>query len=155
MEDCREIQWNGLKGLLSGMVLGILSCDVFERRTSTGSEPFPILIGFNVTKFVLPSVFTLSETIWPKMCSKSRLKSAKSLLPADVRGSKTSLLKLPIYEPLTSPFYALSSPWRGGKGGHAHECYLAFTWCQSVFSSLPPPPVLDHSFINVLLFDAD
>ena len=63
MEDCREIQWNGLKGLLSGMVLGILSCDVFERRTSTGSEPFPILIGFNVTKFVLPSVFTLSETI--------------------------------------------------------------------------------------------
>ena len=114
MKDCREIQWNGLKGLLSGMVLGILSCDVFERRTSTGSEPFPILIGFNVTKFVLPSVFTLSETIWPKMCSKSRLKSAKSLLPADVRGSKTSLLKLPIYEPLTSPF--MPFPLHGGKG---------------------------------------
>ncbi|CAH3015080.1 unnamed protein product, partial [Porites evermanni] len=35
------------------------------------------------------------ETICPKMCSKSRLKSAKSPLPVNVRRSKTSLLKLP------------------------------------------------------------
>ena len=44
---------------------------------------------------VLPSVLILIETICPKNCSKSRLKSAKSQLPVDVRGSKTALLKLP------------------------------------------------------------
>ena len=35
------------------------------------------------------------ETIYRKVCSKSQLKSAKSLVPVDVRRSKTSLLKLP------------------------------------------------------------
>ena len=39
-------------------------------------------------------VFTLKETICPKICSKSRLKSAKGSLPVDVRRSKTSLLKV-------------------------------------------------------------
>ena len=33
--------------------------------------------------------------ICSKICSKTRLKSSKSLLPVDVRSSKTSLLKLP------------------------------------------------------------
>ena len=47
------------------------------------------------TKFVWLSVFTLTETICPKSCSKSRIKNAKSALPVDVRRSKTSLLKLP------------------------------------------------------------
>ena len=40
------------------------------------------------------SVFTLKETTCPKICSKSRLKSAKGSLPVDVRRSKTSLLKV-------------------------------------------------------------
>ena len=66
-------------------IVGSLSSDVFERRTSTGSEPF----------FVLLSFFTLLETIWPEICSKSRLKSTKSPLPVNVRYSKTLLLKLP------------------------------------------------------------
>ena len=39
-------------------------------------------------------VFTLKETICPKICSKSRLKSAKGSLPVDVRRSKTSLIKV-------------------------------------------------------------
>ena len=43
------------------------------------------------TKFVLLSVFTLKETICPKICSKSRLKSP---LPVDAHRSKTSLLKV-------------------------------------------------------------
>ena len=77
-------------------VLGSLSSNVFERRTSTGSEPFPLLISLDATIFVLPSVLILIETICPKICSKSRLKSAKRPLPVDVRRSKTSLLKLPI-----------------------------------------------------------
>jgi len=44
----------------------------------------------------LPSVFIVIQTICPKIGSKTRLKSAKSPLPVDVRRSKTSLLKLPI-----------------------------------------------------------
>ena len=78
------------------MILGSLSSDVFERRTSTGSEPFSLLIYLDATKFVLLSVCSLIEMICPKICSNSRPKSAKSPLPVDVRRSKTSLLKLPI-----------------------------------------------------------
>ena len=75
--------------------IGSLSSDVFERRTSTGSEPFSLLISLDATVFLLPSVLILIETICPKIYSKSRLKSAKRPLPVDVRRSKTSLLKLP------------------------------------------------------------
>ena len=76
--------------------LGSLSSDVSERRTSTGSEPFSLAISLYATVFVLPSVLILKGTICPKICSKARLKCAKSLFPVDVRRSKTSLLKLPI-----------------------------------------------------------
>ena len=75
--------------------IGSLSSDVFERRTSTGSEPFSLLVSLDATVFILPSVLILKETICPKICSKSRLKCAKSPFPVDVRRSKTSLLKLP------------------------------------------------------------
>ena len=78
------------------VILGSLGSDVFERRTSSGSEPFPLLISLDATVFILPSVLILTETICPKICSKSRLKSAKRPFPVDVRRSKTSLLKLPI-----------------------------------------------------------
>ena len=43
---------------------------------------------------LLPSVFTLKETICPKICSVTAQKF-KSPLSADGRRSKTSLLKLP------------------------------------------------------------
>ena len=76
--------------------IGSLSSDVFERRTSTGSEPFSLVISLYATVFVLPSVLILKGTICPKFCSEARLKCAKSLFPVDVRRSKTSLLKLPI-----------------------------------------------------------
>ena len=75
--------------------LGSLGSDVFERRTSTGSEPFSLLVSLYATLFILPSVLILIETICPKICSKSRLKCAKRPFPVDVRRSKTSLLKLP------------------------------------------------------------
>ena len=48
----------------------------------------------DATKFILLSVFTLKEMICPKICSKSRHKSAKGSVPVDVRRSKTSLLKV-------------------------------------------------------------
>ena len=67
---------------------------MFERPTSTRGEPFSHLICLGANKFVLLSVFTLKETICPKIWSKRRLKSAKGPLPVDVRRLKTSLLKV-------------------------------------------------------------
>ena len=80
---------------LQADLIGSLSSDVFERRTSTGSEPFSLLISLDATIFLLPSVLIIIKTICPKICSETRLKSAKSPLPVDVRRSKRSLLKLP------------------------------------------------------------
>ena len=58
-------------------IIRSLSSDVFEPRTSTGSEPFSILNCLDATKFVLLRVFTLIETICAKNCIKSRLVNAK------------------------------------------------------------------------------
>ena len=56
---------------------------------------FSLLICLDATKFVLLAVFTLIETICSNICSKSRLKIAKSQLPVYVRRSKTLLFKPP------------------------------------------------------------
>ena len=73
-------------------------CDVFERRASTRSELFSLLICLDATKFVWLSVFTLTETICPKVCSKSQLKCAKISLRIDVRRSKRSLLNYLLFK---------------------------------------------------------
>ena len=64
--------------------VGSLRSDAFERRTSTGCELFfSLVICLDATKFILLSVFTLIETICPRICSKSRPKGTKSPLPVD------------------------------------------------------------------------
>ena len=66
-----------------------LSSNVFERRTSKGSEPFSLLKYLDATKFVLLSFYAVIETICHKKnCSKSRLKSVTSLPPVYVRRSR-------------------------------------------------------------------
>ena len=55
---------------------------------------FLILKDLDASKFVFLSVFTLKDTIYPKIWAKPLPKNAESLLPIDVRRSKTSLLKL-------------------------------------------------------------
>ena len=75
--------------------LGSLSSDVFERRTSTGSEVFPLLTCLDDIKFVFLSLFTVIQAIWLKICAKPPSKNEKRPLPVDVRRSKTLLLKLP------------------------------------------------------------
>ena len=40
-----------------GFIVGSLSSDDFERRTSTGSEPFSLLICLDATKFILLKCF--------------------------------------------------------------------------------------------------
>ena len=76
--------------------LGNLSKDVFERRTSTGSEVFSLLICLDANKFVLLSFSSLIKTIYPRFSTEPLPNDAKSPLPVDVRRSKTLLLKLPI-----------------------------------------------------------
>ena len=77
--------------------IGNLSKDVFERRTSTGSEAFSLLICLDANKFVLQSFFSLIKTIYPRVATEPLPNDAKSPLPVEVRRSKTLLLKLPIY----------------------------------------------------------
>ena len=76
--------------------LGTLSKDVFERRTSTGSEALSLFICLDANKLVLLSFFSLLKTIYPRVSTKPLPNDAKSPLPVDVRPSKTLLLKLPI-----------------------------------------------------------
>ena len=77
-------------------LLGTLSKDVFERRTSTGSEAFSLSICLDANKLVLLSFFSLLKTIYPRVSTKPLPNDAKSPLLVDVRRSKTLLLKLPI-----------------------------------------------------------
>ena len=75
--------------------IGSLSRDVFERRTSTGSELFSLLVCLDANKFVLLSFFSPLKTIYSRVSTKPLPNDAKSSLPVDVRRSKTLLLKLP------------------------------------------------------------
>ena len=69
--------------------IGSLSKDVFERRTSTGSESFSSFICLDANKFVLLSFFSLIKTIYPRVSTKPPPNDAKSPLPVDVRRSQT------------------------------------------------------------------
>ena len=80
------------------ITLGTLSKDVFERRTSTGSEALSLFICLDANKLVLLSFFSLLKTIYPRVSTKPLPNDAKSPLPVDVRPSKTLLLKLPIIQ---------------------------------------------------------
>ena len=75
--------------------IGTLSKDVFEQRTSIGSEAFSLFICLDANKLVLLSFFSLLKTIYPRVSTKPLPNDAKSPLPVDVRRSKTLLLKLP------------------------------------------------------------
>ena len=78
---------SGVMSSFNGVPIGSLSKDVFERRTSTGSEDFSLLICLDDIKFVLLSFFTLIETIWLKIWAKPSSKEEKGPLPVDVRRS--------------------------------------------------------------------
>ena len=80
----------------SSSSIGSLSKDVFEGRTSTGSEPFSLFICLDANKFVLLSFFSLIKTIYQRVSTKPLPHDAKSPLPVDVCRSKTPSLKLPI-----------------------------------------------------------
>ena len=67
------------------LVIGSLSKDVFERRTSSRSETFSLFICVDANKVVLLSFFSLIRTIYPRVSTKPLPNDAKSPLPVDVR----------------------------------------------------------------------
>ena len=76
----------GIRYLVYSLVLiGSLSKDVFERRTSTGSELFSLLVCLDANKFVLLSFFSPTKTIYSRVSTKPVPNDAKSPLPVDVR----------------------------------------------------------------------
>ena len=83
----------GLRGFVAKLITRKLKQRRFERRISIGSGIFFILKHLNAAKFVFLSVFTVIETICPKIWAKSPSKNEKRPPPADVRRSKTSMLK--------------------------------------------------------------
>ena len=77
-------------------LLGSLSSDVFERRTSTGNGQFALL-GRDFEQIFGQIVSIRIKTLGNINTVASRLiKRGKGSPPVDVRRSKTSLLKLPI-----------------------------------------------------------
>ena len=75
--------------------LGNLSTRVFETRTATGSELFPLLTCPHTTTFTLLSIFSPLEMNSIKIWETIRSKNANCSLPVAVRVSKTRVLKLP------------------------------------------------------------
>ena len=58
-------------------LIGNLSKDVFERRTSTGSEAFFLFICLDAIKFSLLTFFSLLKTIYPRVLTKPLRNDAK------------------------------------------------------------------------------
>ena len=80
----------GLKGLI-----GSLSNNVFERRTSTGSGLFSFFDGGFAQIFSQIACITVNKLRNTNFISSRHVKRGNTSLPVDVRRSKTSLLKLP------------------------------------------------------------
>ena len=77
-------------------LLGSLSNNVFERRTSTGSGLFSFFDGGFAQIFSQIASITVKKLRNTNFISSRHVKRENTSLPVDVRRSKTSLLKLPI-----------------------------------------------------------
>ena len=78
-------------------LLGSLSSNVFERRTSIGSGLFSIFDGGFAQIFSQIASITVKKLRNTNFISSRHVKRENTSLPVDVRRSKTSLLTLPIF----------------------------------------------------------
>ena len=78
------------------LLLGSLSNNVFEGRTSTGSGLFSFFDGGFAQIFSQIASITVKKLRNTNFLSSRHVKRENTSLPVDVRRSKTSLLKLPI-----------------------------------------------------------
>ena len=68
---------------------------IFETRTATESQPFPLLTCRHITRFILLSIFSPLEMISINIWETPLSWHAKCSLPVAVRVLKTRVLKLP------------------------------------------------------------
>ena len=87
---------------LRPLIIGSLSDNVFERRTSTGSDLFSFFDGGFAQIFSQIASITVKKLRNTNFISSRHVKRENTSLPVDVRRSKTSLLKLPNYSPCKS-----------------------------------------------------
>ena len=78
-----------------GVIIGSLSNNGFERRTSTGSGLFSFFAGGFAQIFSQIASITVKKLRNTNFISSRHVKRENTSLPVDVRRSKTSLLKLP------------------------------------------------------------
>ena len=86
----------GGRSLACALLIGSLSNNVFERRTSTGSGLFSFFDGGFAQIFSQIASITVKKLRNTNFISSRHVKRENTSLPVDVRRSKTSLLKLPI-----------------------------------------------------------
>ena len=77
------------------VLIGSLSINVFERRTSTGSGLFSFFDGGFAQMFSQIASITVKKLRNTHFISSRHVKRENTSLPVNVRRSKTSLLKLP------------------------------------------------------------
>ena len=106
--------------------IGSLTKDVFERRTSTGSEAFFLFICLGTNKFVLLSFFSLIKTIYQRVSTKPLPNDAKSPLPVDVRRAKTPLLKLPNIRDLKYDDEDINENWQNNDTARPSSFFVYF-----------------------------
>ena len=82
--------------LMRNLILGSLSNNVFERRTSTGSGLFSFFDGGFAQIFSQIASITAKKLRNTNLISSRHVNRENTSLPVDVRRSKMSLLKLPI-----------------------------------------------------------
>ena len=94
-QDNPSLPHQGIKDTLFNL-LGGLSNNVFEGRTSTGSGLFSFFDGGFAQIFSQIASITVKKIRNTNFISSRHVKRENTSLPVDVRRSKTSLLKLPI-----------------------------------------------------------
>ena len=120
---------------------------VLERRTSSGSEEFSLLICLDAIQFELLSWFTLVETIWQKILAKPLPRNVKSHFRLTrVAQKRLCLIKFPSAEIRTVDkqltYYERSEHWRRrGKTSEYAVNFgkLCFHWtCYGLTTTLAP-----------------
>ena len=130
-----------------GVPFTVLKFEKFKQPTFLSDACQPEVSLFLLLNMPWQNVFTLKETICPKICSRSWLRCAKSLLPVDVRRLKTWLLRVLLKKKMTEnwtnspPMKVISNTilsvysLRGSLTKIARGCH---TWLRNYFDGTTP-----------------
>ena len=138
-----------------------LSSNVFERRTSKGSEPFSLLKYLDATKFVLLSFYAVIETICHK---KKLLKITSQECNKSTSGLRASLTRKPrrclnplVFRAIFVFYEFMFSRWYWGfLNSHSRKELTRTTFnCSTEKMRLHPPWVCTQvtSYLHLLEYD--